>query len=97
MDGYVVAKQLIRSATATAANYRAACRSRSPAEFASRVSVVSEEADESMFWLDLTVAAGIQADGEAKRLLGEASELTAIFTRSRETAKRRLRGLGRPP
>jgi four helix bundle protein len=88
LDAYVVAKQLIKAATATAANYRAACRSHSPSDFASRISVVSEEAEESQLWLDITIAAGIVADGEAKRLFAESSELTAIFTASRDTAKR---------
>ncbi len=90
MDGYVVAKQVIKSATSTAANYRAACRARSPNDFASKISVVSEEADESQFWLDLTIAARIVSDREAERLLAESSELSAIFTASRDTAKSNL-------
>jgi four helix bundle protein len=90
MDGYVVSKQLIKSATSTAANYRAACPSRSPTDFVSRISVVAEEADESQFWLDVTIAGQIVSDSEARKLLQEASELTAIFTASRNTAKHNL-------
>jgi hypothetical protein len=52
--------------------------------------VVNEEADESQFWLEVTIAAGMVASGEADRLLAEASELTAIFTASRRTVKRNL-------
>jgi four helix bundle protein len=90
MDGYVVGKQLIKPATSTAANYRAACRSRSRNDFASKIAVVNEEADESQFWLEVTIAAGMVAGGEAERLLAEASELTAIFTKSRSTVKRNM-------
>ena len=59
VDGFVVAKQLTKSATATAANYRAACRARSAIEFAARIGVVAEEADESEFWLELTIEADV--------------------------------------
>jgi len=90
LDGYVVGKQLIKSATSTAANYRAACRSRSRNDFASKIAVVNEEADESQFWLEVTIAAKMVDNGEAKRLLAEASELTAIFTASRSTVKRNM-------
>jgi four helix bundle protein len=87
IDGYVVAKQLIKSSTSTAANYRAACRSRTPDDFANRIAVVCEEADESEFWLDLTLAAPLVSSDDAVRLHAEAYELTAIFTKSRETSK----------
>jgi four helix bundle protein len=89
-DGYIVAKQLVRAATGTAANYRAACRARSPEEFAARIGVAAEEADESEFWLDLTAASGILDDASVRALHDEADQLTAIFTASRDTAKRNL-------
>jgi four helix bundle protein len=73
-----VAKQLIKASTAVAANYRAAGRARTPTKFAA---TVCEEADESQFWLDLTIAAKIVVDDRAKRLMKEASELTAILRR----------------
>jgi four helix bundle protein len=91
VDAMVVAKQLIKSATSVAANYRAACRTRSPADFVSKISVVAEEADESEFWLELTLEAQIIQSERIRSLLRESGELTAIFTASRETAKRNLK------
>jgi four helix bundle protein len=91
VDAMVVAKQLIRASTSTAANYRAACRTRSPADFVSRISVVAEEADESEFWLELTLESQISEGNRIRRLLKESGELTAIFTASRDTAKRNLK------
>jgi four helix bundle protein len=91
VDAMVVAKQLIKASTSTAANYRAACRTRSPADFVSRISVVAEEADESEFWLELTLESQISQGEKIRRLLKESGELTAIFTASRDTAKRNLK------
>ena len=91
LDAVVVAKQLIKSATSVAANYRAACRTRSPADFVSKISVVAEEADESEFWLELTLDARIVPAERIPRLLKESGELTAIFTASRDTAKKNLK------
>jgi len=91
LDAVVVAKQLIKSATSVAANYRAACRTRSPADFVSRISVVAEEADESEFWLELTLDAQIAPAERVRALLRESGELTAIFSASRDTAKRNLK------
>ena len=91
VDALVVAKQLIEAATSVAANYRAACRSRSPADFISKISVVSEEADESRFWLELTVESEILEAQRVRTLLNESGELAAIFTASRDTAKRNAR------
>jgi four helix bundle protein len=89
-DGTVVAKQLIRSATSVAANYRAACRSRSAAEFVAKIGLVAEEADESEFWLELAIDAKLSSAEKVNALLREAGELTAIFTALRSTAKRNL-------
>ena len=85
-------KQLLRSGTAVAANYRASCRGRSPKEFCAKIGVVAEEADESLLWLELLVVAspGV-AGGEHTRLMKEADELTAIFTASYKTAKENLK------
>jgi four helix bundle protein len=91
LDALVVARPLIKSATSVAANYRAACRTRSPADFVSKISVVAEEADESEFWLELTLESGIVTDAKIRSLLKEVGELTAIFTASRDTAKRNLK------
>jgi four helix bundle protein len=74
--------QLIDSSTSVAANYRAACRARSRAEFIAKLGVVLEESDESLFWLELIVDANLVTKSRAERLLKEADELTAIFTTS---------------
>lgn len=88
-EARVIRRQLLRSATSVAANYRAACRARSHREFVAKISVVLEEADETEFWIELTVDAGL-ADAERTRdLLREAGELVAIFAASRRTAKSR--------
>jgi four helix bundle protein len=78
-----VRSQFMRSATAVAANYRATGRARSKKEFASRMSIVVEEADESVFWLELMMA--LEASDEIRRLLQEAHELLAIFAASHRT------------
>jgi|ERR1051326_7825056 four helix bundle protein len=83
----IVGKQLLRSGMSVGANYRSACRSRSSAEFAARIGVVLEEADESLFWLELIVDNNIVPVKRVSGLLQEARELTAIFTASRQTAK----------
>jgi four helix bundle protein len=90
IEGFAVAKQLIRSAASAAANYRAACRSRTDIEFVAKSGVAAEEADESEFWLELTVEAELLRPDLVAPLLREAGELTAIFTKSRDTAKENL-------
>jgi hypothetical protein len=67
--------------------YRAVCRARSQADFISKISVVEEEADESMFWLELAIATSLSDQGKMGVLLKEADELTAIFTASKKTAR----------
>ena len=85
----VIGQQLLRSATSVGANYRAACRARSQADFVSKICVVEEEADESAYWLELPEAAKIVSEAEISSLLKEADELTAIFVASGKTAKGR--------
>jgi four helix bundle protein len=85
-----IRRQLSRAATAVAANYRATCRSRSDAEFAARIGVVLEEADESAFWLEILTHDGLSKQQQALALLDEANQLTAIFAASSITARRRL-------
>ncbi|PTX12229.1 four helix bundle protein [Pontibacter mucosus] len=82
----VIGKQLLRSATAVAANYRAACRARSGAEFVAKIGVVLEEADESLFWLEILEEAEIVAGTRLVDLKREADELTAILTKIRKSA-----------
>ena len=87
VKGDILGKQLFRSATSVGANYRAACRARSKAEFISKISVVEEESDESLYWLELMEAAGLVSIERLLPLMKEANELTAIFTASSKTAK----------
>lgn len=79
--------QLLRSGTSVAANYRAACRARSRREFVSKLGIVEEEADETMFWLDLLHEVGMVATDTVRRLRQEASELLAITISSIKTAR----------
>lgn len=87
-DAQVLGKQLLRSGTSVAANYRAACRARSRAEWIAKIGVVVEEADESMFWLEMLSDCGIVVPARLKELMNEANELTALFTASRQTARK---------
>jgi four helix bundle protein len=82
-------KQLLRSATSVGANYRAACRARSRADFISKITIVEEEADESLFWMELLQESGTANSETLSCLMNEARELTAIFTTSGQTAKHR--------
>jgi len=86
-EAKVLGTQVIRSGTSVAANYRAACRARSRAEFIAKLGTVVEEADETVFWLELLVEAGIVDHTQLNGLLKEANELLAIFSSSRRTAK----------
>ena len=83
-----IGRQLSRAATGVGANYRAACRSRSDAEFAARIGVVLEEADESAFWMEIVTEGRISRAPRAMELLDEANQLTAIFAASSITARR---------
>jgi four helix bundle protein len=86
-EANVILNQVLRSATGIAANYRAAGRSRSKAEFIAKIGVVVEEADETVFWLEMLADSGIVRPEKLERLLAEATELVAIFTASRKTAR----------
>jgi four helix bundle protein len=85
--GPTVRKQLAKSSTGTAFNYRASCRARSHAEFTARIGVVAEEIDESQGWLEFMLAAQLLSSAEAKRLHGESGELCAIFSKQAGTAR----------
>jgi len=85
--GYTIGNQIIRSGTSVAANYRAACRARSNADFISKITIVEEECDESLFWLELIAEANLIKKEKLMKLLREADELTAIFTASGKTAR----------
>lgn len=80
--------QLIRAATSVAANYRAACLGQSQAVFIAKLSIVIEEADESLFWLEFILEENLIKKERIDSLLKEASELTAIFIASRKTIQK---------
>jgi four helix bundle protein len=86
-DARTLGKQLLRSGTSVAANYRAVCRSRSKAEFVARMGIVVEEIDETVFWLEILVESGIVTSTRLGNLQREANELCAIFVSSQPTAK----------
>ncbi|MBZ5530964.1 MAG: four helix bundle protein [Acidobacteriia bacterium] len=88
-EAQIIGKQLLRCGTAVGANYRAACRARSKAEFVSKIGIVTEEADESAFWIELLSDLKIMRKERLEDLLKESRELTAIFSISRQTAKQR--------
>ena len=80
--GRALAGQLIRSGTSVAANYRAACRGRSRAEFIAKIGVVEEEADETALWLELIIADELLSKKKVQSLLDEANELVAVMAAS---------------
>jgi four helix bundle protein len=84
----ILAGQLLRCGTSGGANYRAACRAKSTADFISKFGTVEEEADESGYWLELLVDAGKLNQKPAAALIQEASELTAIAVASINTARK---------
>jgi four helix bundle protein len=83
---HLIARQLVKAATSSAANYRAACRARSRAEFFAKISIVVEEADETLFWLEVIEGSGIAGAEEIGSLHAEGMELLKIFSASRKTA-----------
>ena len=87
----VLGRQLLRSGTSVGANYRSACRARSKPDFLSKITIAEEEADESIYWLELLRDAGLAPEKELAPLLKEADELTAILTASGRTTKAGLR------
>lgn len=90
-SGNVIANQIVRCSTSVAANYRALCRAKSRADFVNKTSLVEKEADETGFWLELVVDAGLLTAARVKPLLDEASEITAMLVASRKTAVARSR------
>ena len=80
--------QIIRSSTSVAANYRAACLAQSKAGFIAKLSIVVEEVDETLFWLEIIVEEKILPKVKVESLVQEADELTAIFVSTRKTARK---------
>jgi four helix bundle protein len=88
LPGRTIGNQIIRSGTSVAANYRSACRSRSNADFISKITIVEEECDETLFWLELIVEGNLLKKEKLNDMIKEADELTAIFTASGKTARK---------
>ncbi len=86
-----IGNQLLRSGMSVGANYRSACRGRSKADFISKAGISLEEADESLYWMELLQEAGIVPANNLKDLMKEADELVAIFTASIKTARANIK------
>ena len=88
--GRAIGGQLARSGTSVGANYRAACRGRSKAEFIAKIGTCEEEADESAYWMEVIIEGELLKQNQVEPLLKEAEELTKIFAQSRISASRSL-------
>jgi four helix bundle protein len=87
-EGDILGRQILRSGTSVGANYRAACRARSTADFISKLGIVLEEADETLFWLEMITESQMLSIEKLSDLIKEANELVAIFTSSIITTKK---------
>ena len=83
----VIGRQLVRSGTSVGANYRAACRAKSIADFVAKMGTVEEEADESSFWLEVIIESGLMKEEMVKDLMNEADQIVAIIVSSINTAR----------
>lgn len=86
----VMGRQLLRSATSVGANYRAACRAKSKRDMIAKLSIVEEEADESLYWMELLIASGLCTKNKFTTLLQEGNEIVAMTVASIKTLRRRL-------
>jgi len=84
----VLGRQLLRSGTSVGSNYRSACRAKSIADFISKMGIVEEEADESLYWMELLIEAGIEVNMKMETLMKEAGELLSISVASIKTARK---------
>ena len=82
----------MRCATSVGANYRAACRGKSAADVLAKLAIVEEEADESMYWMEMLVDSGVLRNGQGERLLKEADEIIAMTVASIKTLRKRSAG-----
>ena len=85
-EARIIGRQLLRSSSSAGANYRATCRGRSKAEFFSKMSIVVEEMDESVFWMEILIEAEIISEQKIRNLLKEANEILAVVSTARKTA-----------
>ena len=87
--GDVLGGQLLDAGTSVGANYRAACRAKSPADFISKMGIVEEEADETIYWMELLILSGLVRKSDITNLLDEAGQILAMTVSSIKTAKAR--------
>ena len=90
----VLGRQLVRSGTSMGANYRAACRGRSTADVIAKLRIVEEEADESVYWMELLLALGLVQQAQVAELMKETNEIIAMTVASIRTLQRRNRACG---
>ncbi|RCR68565.1 four helix bundle protein [Larkinella punicea] len=83
-EAQIIGKQFLRSASSTGANYRAACRARSKAEFYAKLSITIEEADESLFWMEILAETEIIPFAKLESLMLEATEIVKILSKARK-------------
>jgi four helix bundle protein len=83
----VIGRQLMRSATSVGANYRAACRGKSPAHVINKLSIVEEEADETLYWMELLVETGLMSEARLASLIAETNQIVAMTVRSIKTLR----------
>ena len=86
---HVIGNQLLRAATSVGANYRAACRAKSSADFIAKMGIVEEEADECLYWLELLIESGLISQERLVDLINEGNALVAIAVASIRTARLR--------
>ena len=87
IPGDVLSRQIVRSATSVAANYRSACRGKSRADFVAKMGIVEEECDESLYWMELLIEAKLVKDARLSDLMKEGGELLSMIVASRKTAR----------
>jgi len=84
-EAKIIGRQLLRSSSSVGANYRAACRARSQAEFHGKISIVVEEADESVFWMEVMIEADLLSSDRIEKLMGEGNEILRVAASARKT------------
>ncbi len=89
MTANIIGKQVLRSATSVGANYRAACRAKSKADMLYKLAIVEEEADETLYWLELLVEANIFPEARLKNLMSEVNQIVAMIVSSIKTLRQK--------
>jgi len=86
-EGRIIKRQIIRSATSVGANYRAVCRARSSREFFAKLSITVEEADETLYWLEIIEESGMLKNDFSSALIKEVTEVLSILATARKNTK----------